>query len=114
MILPDRNIAPDRALLTIGGIIFARLSEPMTVSRLWDQIRELNEKRPLSYVWFLLALECRRHGGDRSARFKPQRGRQNFSAHRLLGMAAVPVFPQDFPTCAIDRGIVARWDRPHR
>jgi hypothetical protein len=57
MILPDRNIAPDRALLTIGGVIFARLSEPMTVSRLWDEIRELNEKRPLSYVWFLLAVD---------------------------------------------------------
>jgi hypothetical protein len=57
MILPDRNIAPDRALLTIGGIIFERLSEPMTVSRLWDEIRELHKKRPISYVWFLLSVD---------------------------------------------------------
>jgi ABC-3C biological conflict system middle component len=57
MILPDRNITPDRALLTIGGIIFDRLREPMTISRLWDEIRELNQKRPLSYVWFLLSVD---------------------------------------------------------
>ena len=57
MILPDRNIAPDRALLTIGGIIFDRLSEPMTVSGLWDEIRELHQKRPISYVWFLLSVD---------------------------------------------------------
>ncbi len=57
MILPDRNIAPDRALLTVGGIIFDRLTGPMTVSRLWDEIRELHKKRPISYVWFLLSVD---------------------------------------------------------
>ncbi len=57
MILPDRNIAPDRALLTISGMIFNRLAEPMTVSRLWDEIRELNKKRPISYIWFLLSVD---------------------------------------------------------
>jgi hypothetical protein len=57
MILPDRNIAPNRALLTIGGIIFDRLEEPMTVSRLWDEIRALHQKRPISYVWFLLSVD---------------------------------------------------------
>lgn len=57
MILPDRNIAPDRALLTLGGMIFDRLTEPTTVSRLWDDIRELHQKRPISYVWFLLSVD---------------------------------------------------------
>ena len=57
MILPDRNIAPDRALLTIGGMIFDRLAEPMTVSRLWDEIRERHRRRPISYVWFLLSVD---------------------------------------------------------
>jgi hypothetical protein len=57
MILPDRNIAPDRALLTLGGVIFDRLGEPMTVSRLWDVVRELHQKRPISYVWFLLSVD---------------------------------------------------------
>ena len=57
MILPDRNISPDRALLTIGGMIFDRLADPMTVSRLWDEIRKLHKKRPISYVWFLLSVD---------------------------------------------------------
>jgi hypothetical protein len=57
MILPDRNIASDRALLTIGGMIFDRLVEPMTVSRLWDEIRMLHKRRPISYVWFLLSVD---------------------------------------------------------
>ena len=57
MILPDRNIAADRALLTLGGLIFNRLSEPVTVSRLWDEIRELHQKRPISYAWFLLSVD---------------------------------------------------------
>jgi hypothetical protein len=57
MILPDRSIAPERALLTIGGMIFDRFTEPTTVSRLWDDIRELHQKRPISYVWFLLSVD---------------------------------------------------------
>jgi hypothetical protein len=57
MILHDRNIAPERALLTIGGLIFDRLTEPTTVSRLWDDIRERHKKRPISYVWFLLSVD---------------------------------------------------------
>ena len=57
MILPDRNIAPDRALLSISGIIFDRLAEPTTVSGLWDDIRERHQSRPISYVWFLLSVD---------------------------------------------------------
>jgi hypothetical protein len=57
LILPDRNIAPDRALLTIGGLIFDRLTEPTTVSRIWDDIREEHQNRPISYMWFLLSVD---------------------------------------------------------
>lgn len=57
MILPDRTIPPDRALLTISGMIFDRLAQPATVSRLWDDIRELHRSRPISYVWFLLSVD---------------------------------------------------------
>jgi hypothetical protein len=57
MILPDRNIAPDRALLTVGGLIFDRLTEPTTVSRLWDDIRHQHQNRPISYMWFLLSVD---------------------------------------------------------
>jgi hypothetical protein len=57
MILPTPNIAPDRALLTIAGQIFSRLHEPTTVSRAWDDMRAQHEDRPLSYGWFLLAVD---------------------------------------------------------
>jgi hypothetical protein len=57
MILPTRNIAPERALLTIAGSIFERLAEPTTVSRLWDDVREEHQRRPISYSWFLLAVD---------------------------------------------------------
>ena len=57
MILPSRNIAPHRALLTIAGNIFQRLSQPTTVSRLWDDLRSEYQKTPISYVWFILAID---------------------------------------------------------
>lgn len=57
MILPSRNIAPERALLTLAGNIFQRLSEPVTVSRLWDDIRKEFRKKPIAYGWFTLAVD---------------------------------------------------------
>jgi len=57
MILPTRNIAPDRALLTIAGTIFERMAEPTTVSRIWDDVRYEHQRKPISYSWFLLAVD---------------------------------------------------------
>jgi hypothetical protein len=57
MILPTKNIAPERALLTIAGQVYARLSEPATVSRVWDEVRTKHHVRPISYAWFLLAVD---------------------------------------------------------
>jgi hypothetical protein len=57
MILPNRNVAPERALLTIAGTVFQRLSEPTTVSRIWDDVRHEHRKKPISYMWFLLAID---------------------------------------------------------
>jgi len=57
MILPTRNIAPDRALLTVSGEVFQLLRHPETVSGLWDRIRGANASRPLAYSWFLLAVD---------------------------------------------------------
>ena len=39
MILPTKHIRPERALLTIGAEILASLRGPMTVSRVWDEMR---------------------------------------------------------------------------
>jgi hypothetical protein len=57
MILPTKNIAPERALLTIAGQVYDRLSSPATVSRVWDEVRFEHQRRPVSYAWFLLAVD---------------------------------------------------------
>lgn len=61
MILPTKHIRPDRALLAVGGDLLDSLREPMTVSRLWDDVRskrgEPGEPAPINYDWFVLALD---------------------------------------------------------
>jgi hypothetical protein len=61
MILPTKHIRPDRALLTVGGYLLVSLREPMTVSRLWDDLRSGRggggEPAPINYDWFVLALD---------------------------------------------------------
>lgn len=61
MILPTKHIRPERALLTIGAEILAALRRPMTVSRVWDEVRyrrgEAAEPAPITYDWFVLALD---------------------------------------------------------
>lgn len=61
MILPTKHIRPERALLTVGADILACLSRPMTVSKVWDEVREQRGKlvgvAPINYDWFVLALD---------------------------------------------------------
>jgi hypothetical protein len=61
MILPTKHIRPDRALLAVGADLLACLREPMTVSRLWDEIRTARSNStvsaPINYDWFVLALD---------------------------------------------------------
>lgn len=61
MILPTKHIRPDRALLGVGGDLLVSLREPMTVSRLWDDVRAKRgspgEPAPINYDWFVLALD---------------------------------------------------------
>ena len=61
MILPTKHIRPDRALLAVGADVLGCLREPMTVSRLWDEIRISRSDRAVSalinYDWFVLALD---------------------------------------------------------
>ncbi|WP_341021073.1 ABC-three component system middle component 6 [Brevundimonas diminuta] len=61
MILPTKHIRPDRALLAVGADVLGCLREPMTVSRLWDEIRSARADRtvsaPINYDWFILALD---------------------------------------------------------
>lgn len=61
MILPTKHIRPDRALLAVGADVLGCLGEPMTVSRLWDEIRVSRAGNPvaapISYDWFVLSLD---------------------------------------------------------
>ena len=61
MILPTKHISPDRALIGVGAEVLDALGEPMTMSRLWDEIRSrrsADASNPvIDYRWFVLALD---------------------------------------------------------
>lgn len=61
MILPTKHLRPDRTLLGIGADILAGLTDPMTVSALWDYMRlrrsASNAQAVIDYRWFVLALD---------------------------------------------------------
>jgi hypothetical protein len=61
MILPTKRLGPERAMLTVGAEILGLLTEPKTVSRLWDELGripyERSSKRIVSYDWFILTLD---------------------------------------------------------
>lgn len=57
MILPTKNISPDRALLTLAGKIFERIEGARTISGLWDEVRAEQQVRPVAYGWFILAID---------------------------------------------------------
>lgn len=61
MILPSKHLSRDRALLTVGAAILRHLSQPVTVSALWEQMpRSAGDPKappPLRYDGFVLALD---------------------------------------------------------
>ncbi|MER6076984.1 ABC-three component system middle component 6 [Streptomyces sp. NPDC001833] len=61
MITPTKGIAPDRALLAVGAQIVMQLDRPLTVSQAWARLREWrrghDHPAPLSFGWFVLALD---------------------------------------------------------
>ena len=61
MILPTKHVQPERALIGVGAEILGALTKPMTVSRVWDEIRGsrilAKPRAPLDYEWFVLALD---------------------------------------------------------
>ncbi len=63
MILPSKHLSQDRALLTVGGRILTSLTNPKTVSALWENIHRqdnslVTARHPkITYDWFLLALD---------------------------------------------------------
>ena len=61
MILPSKKIPEDRALLTVGGQVLRLLDQPKTVSRLWNDLKNLRATSPdqtmIPYNWYILTLD---------------------------------------------------------
>lgn len=61
MILPTKHVRPDRALIGVGAEVLEILKRPMTMSKLWDEIRGrrtlLTPNAPIDYQWFVLSLD---------------------------------------------------------
>jgi hypothetical protein len=61
MILPTKHVRPDRALMGVGAEVLEMLKRPMTMSKLWDEIRGrrtlLTPNAPIDYQWFVLSLD---------------------------------------------------------
>ena len=61
MILPSKHLPEDRALLTVGAAILRHLSQPVTVSGVWEQLpRPFGDDKmasPMRYDAFVLALD---------------------------------------------------------
>jgi hypothetical protein len=61
MILPTKRLGPERAMITIGAEILSLLTEPKTVSRLWNELSRMMSERSstriINYDWFILTLD---------------------------------------------------------
>lgn len=61
MITPTKGITPDRALLSVGAQIVQQLEQPATVSQAWRKLCdwrvEEGHRAPVSFGWFVLALD---------------------------------------------------------
>lgn len=63
MILPTKHISQDRALLTVGARLLALLSQPRTVSALWEEVsysgasNKDGKKPALRYDAYVLTLD---------------------------------------------------------
>lgn len=62
MILPSKHLPQERALLTVGARMLQCLSQPKTISALWEELPRQYEKArngtpPLRYDGFVLALD---------------------------------------------------------
>jgi hypothetical protein len=66
VILPTKGIPARQALLTVGGQVVDLVTEPMTVSRVWAQLRAHREESgegQIGFDWFVLALDLARSLG---------------------------------------------------
>lgn len=61
MILPTKRIKREDCLLGIGGRALKLLTEPQTISRLWENLKRdyeaTKDASSISFEWFILALD---------------------------------------------------------
>lgn len=57
MILPTKGIEEERALLALGADLVRLLTEPMTVSRLWELFQSTPRQTRVTFDWFVLSLD---------------------------------------------------------
>jgi hypothetical protein len=61
VITPTKGIAPDRCLLAVGAQILLQLDEPRSVSQTWSRLKtwrtQHSHTSPVSFSWFVLALD---------------------------------------------------------
>jgi hypothetical protein len=62
MILPSKHLSQDRALLTVGARILQHLSQPKTISTLWEELPRQGQVAQkgaplLRYDAFILTLD---------------------------------------------------------
>ena len=55
MILPDKNIKLEYSLLNCGALILQEMSEPQTISLLWDKVKK--HEALVNYEKFLITLD---------------------------------------------------------
>ncbi len=55
MILPTKHITVENSLIGVGGLLLSRMSNPITVSALWEQVRILPQIG--TFERFTLALD---------------------------------------------------------
>lgn len=58
MILPTKGILPANALLSVGSRVLEQISEPITISHLWRELKTKSEtENELTFEWFALSLD---------------------------------------------------------
>jgi hypothetical protein len=61
MILPTKHLGSEHAMLTVGAEILGLLTEPKTVSRLWNELNRATStslsNHIINYDWFVLSLD---------------------------------------------------------
>lgn len=55
MILPDKNIKLEYSLLNCGALILEELESPLTISALWEKVKE--QRAFVGYEKFILTID---------------------------------------------------------